>query len=132
MRAGTDRPQVRRPPALIGVLLVLLALVGCGMSQREKAIRTTFAAVNVAREGFVVFDAKRQQQIVAEAKSLDEGKAALATYRQDRERVFALFEGVYHALAAAVLASDSKSMANMLDVATELGQAIKDLEQAAP
>lgn len=121
------------PPVVLAALFVaaiLAPLSGCGASARERMIRTTFVTVNSARDGFTTFDAQHQQQIIDDAKTLDEGKAALAAYRHSRETVLALFESAYHVLAAAVLADDPKSLAILLEVADHLKQALDDLKKA--
>jgi len=100
-------------------------------SARERVLRTTFSSINAARDGFVVYDAQRQQQIVADAKTLEEGKAAFVVYRQSREHVLVLFEGVYHALATALLANDAKSLSVILDAAVQLQKTLDDLKKAA-
>jgi len=108
-----------------------MLVMGCGASAREKTLRATFVTVNAARDGFTAFDVQHQQQIVADAKTLEAGAAALAAYRQDRERVLALFEGVYHVLAAATFTDDVKTVATLVELAENLQKALDDLKKAA-
>jgi hypothetical protein len=114
-----------------GLLVLVALLAGCGMSAREKALRATFVTINSARDGFTKFDAQKQQQIVDDAKTLEEGQAALAAYRKDREKVLGLFEGVYQAFAAAVLAEDdTKTKAGMLAILDKLKEALTALQKS--
>jgi hypothetical protein len=105
-------------------------LLGCGASAREKTLRATFVTINAARDGFEAFDTQHQQQIVDDAKTLEEGKAAFAAYRHDRERVITAFVATYRVLTAAVLADDAASLEILLEAAKQLQQALDDLKKA--
>jgi hypothetical protein len=121
------------PPIVLAALFVaaiLAPLSGCGASARERVIRATFVTINSARDGFTTFDAQHQQQIIDDAKTLDEGKAALVAYRHNRETVLVILVDAYLALSTAVLADDPKSLAILLEVADHLKQAIDDIKKA--
>jgi hypothetical protein len=113
---------------LLAIILAPLLLSGCA-SQRDKALRATFVSINVASDGFKIYDADHQAAIVAAAKTKDEGATALAEYRRRREPVLLLFGGAYHALAAAILADDAKSFASLLEVWKQLQLTLDDLRK---
>jgi len=125
-------PVVITASLLLAIILAPLLLSGCGASQREKVLRTTFVSINTARDGFKTYDADHQAAIVAAAKTKDEGTTALAEYRKHGEPVLLLFEGAYHALAAAILADDAKSFASLLDVWKQLQLALDDIKKVTP
>lgn len=98
-------------------ILVILALVvlaaACSKAARKDTISAALLATNAARDGFVQYDAGMQDKIVAEATSLDDGKAKLKAYRERRAKVLALFPVVYYSIAAAAQANDDVSFAKM-------------------
>lgn len=83
------------------LLLLLAALSACG--GHDKALRVALTSLNTARDGFVAYDARRQQDIVQEAPSYEEGVSALKKYRTAREPVLHSFQAAYAALALAAL-----------------------------
>jgi hypothetical protein len=88
----------------VAVFALLVALVvGCGASQREATLRTSFVTVNAAKDGFAAWDQAHQAALVDEATSLSDGQAKLAAYRASRERVDAAFEVAYRAVAFAAV-----------------------------
>jgi hypothetical protein len=106
----------------------MIAFTGCGASQREKTLRATLIATNAARAGFTKFDADHQQQIVKDATSLEDGKAKLAAYREDRDKVRLLFEAVYEGIAAAMLLDDKAPLTELLKAAENLEAALTKLK----
>ncbi len=105
----------RRTPILL-VLAVALA-AACGprsdgpaTDQARLGLQTALTATNAARDAFVAWDKDHQERIVAEATSLDDGKAKLAAYRMRRADVSASFVLAYSAIAGAAtaLALDDK------------------------
>lgn len=122
---------LRSSASFVAWAFVIAAALSC-VSQREKALRAAFVTVNVARDGFVTFDRDRQHRIVQDAKTLEEGQAALAAYRTERDKVLAVFDDVYRALTAAVVAEDSPSLGAAQRVIKQLKQALDDLKKAGP
>jgi hypothetical protein len=114
-------------------VLTQLALSGCGASARERAIKTAFLATNAARDGFVMFDAQHQLEIVDKAQTKEEGAAALATWRSQRDSVVSLFVVTYYAIsAAATFTDDPKTLASLLETAHRLKIALDALKAPAP
>lgn len=116
-------------------LLVLLAattLLACGASTRQKAIDTGLASLNAARDGFVTFDALHQEQIVAKATTLEEGKAQLAAWREKRKRVVDAFVIAYRALSTAALLNDDQSLAAFITAAATVAKTIDELTGGTP
>lgn len=105
--------RVREVARVQGVLLVLgatfimaaavIVLQGCGASSRERSLRTTLTAVDVAAAGFGEWDGKHQLAIVDGAETREAAEAALAAYRGKREAVLLAFEVAYRAVAVAAL-----------------------------
>lgn len=107
---------MRNPSRIL--LLVVLALVACGASARQRTISATLLGVDAAKAAFVAADATHQLQLVAGATSHDDGAAKLASYRDRRVKLVIAFEAAYRALAiAAILNDDPKSLANLVAAA---------------
>lgn len=108
-----------RRSMLIAVMLAI-ALTGCGPGAKDKALRSTLAGVNAARAAFVVWDGAAQDRIVAEAQSLEAGKAALAEHREHRAVLVTAFEGAYYSLAIAATDLEDINLAQAAVAATTL------------
>lgn len=120
---------LRSSVSIVAWAMILVAVLGCGASQREKTLKAAFITVNATRDGFTTFDKDHQQQIVDAAKSLEEGKAALAAYRVERDKMLAVFDDVYRALTAAVVTEDTGSLTAAQKVVDRLKQAYDDLKK---
>src|SRR3990167_4760740 len=96
---------MRRNCVALGVLVFLLA--ACGPSIREKALATTFAGLNAARDGFLTWDKEHQETIVRDTYAAGGPRAdatrKLADYRRQAAKVDHAFVVAYSALAAAAL-----------------------------
>lgn len=119
-------PRLRVP-----VLLLCLALVACGASQRERTIKGALVAVNAARDGFLAFDAEKQAAIVASAPSLEAGHQALADYRTARAKVETAFVAAYRAISLAATLKD-EPLAHLSSAAEQLRTALHDLTGGTP
>lgn len=118
---------------LLGLALLGFTQGGCGPSTRQKTLSTTLVSVNALRAGFLEFDERHQHTIVESAKSLEDGKAKLAVYRENREPVILAFETAYRMLALASLHKDStltELEAAVVGLVTALDQ-LKKLGQKA-
>lgn len=111
-------------------LALTIAFVGsCGASIetiRQKNLQATLTVVNSLRDGFVVWDDGNQTRIVDDAKTFEDGKAALVEYRTKRELVVLSFEAVYKALAVAAL---DLSLANVIVAYNGMKDVIGAVEQ---
>jgi hypothetical protein len=107
-----------RVPHVLPVLLLLA--VACGPNAKQKALKTTLAGVNAARDGFVAWDYAHQQGIVDDATSLEDGKAKLKAYREKREKAVISFEIAYRALAVAALDLTAANVGEALRAAGDL------------
>jgi hypothetical protein len=114
---------VRRP----ALSLLLVLLVACGASQREKTIRATFNATTVAADSLVAFSRTHEMAIVDAATSKEEGKAKLAEFRAKVDKAELTLTAVYRMTAAASLANDDQSLAALLKVAQMLWAQLKEL-----
>ncbi len=93
--------------ACIGITSAIFG--GCAASQRRDNLHAQLVSVNVARDGFVEWDALHQLEIVSGATTLADGQARLVTYRGARVQITNAFELAYRALAVAALNSDDLS-----------------------
>lgn len=109
------------------LILIALALLACGASTREKALRGSFATLNAARDGFAKWDDQKQARIVNDATSLEQGKATLAEHRAERDKVIEGFELAYRTLASALLLEDDRSLATALEAARIVGEIVSKL-----
>lgn len=107
--------------------LLLLFLLACGASARERTVATALTTTNAARDSFVAFDAAYQQKIVATATSLEDGRAKLDAYRAKRDPLIQAFATVYRLVATAALSTDGVSVADMLHAIKLLQAALKEL-----
>lgn len=89
--------------ALLTLLAFAALVAGCGASQRETTLRTSFVTINAAKDGFASWDQSHQAALVDAATSLSDGQAKLVAYRASRERVDAAFEVAYRAVAFAAV-----------------------------
>lgn len=107
---------MRNPSRIL--LLVVLTLVACGASARQRTISATLLGVDTAKSAFVAFDGAHQLQLVEAATSKEVGAAKLASYRDRRVKLVVAFEGAYRSLAiAAILNDDPSSLANLVAAA---------------
>lgn len=90
----------------------------CNGNQRSRTLHAALIATNVARDGFVAWDAAHQAQLVESATSRAEAEAALAAYRGRRDKLISDFERVYRAIATAATQTDRPSLVE----AEELGR----------
>ncbi len=113
-------------------ILLALCLLACGVSARQKAVATALTSANIARDSFIVFDAKHQADIVASATSRNDGLTKLEEYREKRVKVVTLFEVLYRSIAiGAVLQKDPAALGNIARAAALLYDAIRDLSKGA-
>lgn len=109
--------------------LLLVLLVACGASARERTIRTALVAVNEARDAFVIVDRDIQLGIVKVATSKEDGAAKLADYRKSRENLVAAFEVAYRAIAIAATIDDgTRSLAAALEAMRKIEMLVGQLK----
>lgn len=114
----------------VATFLICVGLVAvptaCGGNQRQRTLHAALVAANVARDGFVAWDAAHQAKIISEATTREDAEAKLAAYRSRRDRVIEGFERAYRAIATAATQTDRPSLV----AAQELGRKLMaDLEQ---
>jgi hypothetical protein len=112
----------------VTTLLLMLCLVACGASARERTLAAALTTTNASRDAFVAFDLEFQRSIVANAKDLESGRRALDDYRKKRESLVQGFALVYQLIATAALASDQPSIAEMLRALQQLKRALDALK----
>lgn len=114
-------------------LLLVVLVMACGASQREKTLQATLTATNAARDGFVAWDDAYQMGVVDKVTTSAEADAAeakLDAYVKRRGPVIVAFEIVYRAIAiAAILNDDPKSLTNVALAAQQLRKAIEAIKQ---
>ena len=118
--------QTQRAVAIVVVLLGL-HVAACGPNAKQKALKTTLISVNTARDGFVAWDDKHQQNIVKNATSLEDGQSKLKTYRDKRAKLEVAFAIAYKAVATAALDLKQENVTLALSAALELYQHVRDL-----
>lgn len=119
-----------RTGAAIAIMMIAFApylLLACGPSSRGKALRASLVGVDASRDGFLAYDQEAQAKIVADATSLEEGRAALDTYRAERQKVVAAFEVAYRMIALALV--DKADLPAVVEAAASLQDAIDSLRQ---
>lgn len=109
------------------IALLLLALVACGASARQRTVNATFAATNAASSAFATFDRDEQLNIVRAAPDKTTSHASLEAWRARQVEIEQLFAGAYRGIAAAAIADDSPSFQSMVGAALLLSQSLRDL-----
>jgi hypothetical protein len=99
--------NLRSSVSAVAWALILTAIIGCGASARDKAIRATFVT----------------------ATSAEGGAAALAAYRVERDQLLVVLDDVYHALTLAIIGSDAASLTSAQQLAAKLKQAYDTLQK---
>ncbi len=119
--------------AVVGVVFLTAAVsaTACGPNARQTALKTSLTALNAARDGFVQWDKQKQTKIVADAKTLEDGKKALADYRSKRAPVIEGFTVAYSALALAALDDNMARLTEAINTAAALYKLIKSLTGGA-
>lgn len=114
------------------VLVAALLGIGCTGANRESTIRAALVTVDASRSAYVAYDQHEQEQIVAHATSLDDGKTKLAAYRAKRERVVKAFVVAYQAIATGAQLNDDHSLASVASAVIEVIAAVRDLTGGKP
>lgn len=112
-------------------LIALLALAACGPTAQQVVLKSALTGLNATRDGFVAWDAARQQQIVAGAADLADGTNKLRAYRQARERVVLAFEIGYKLVAVAALDLTETNLGAALHAAGEIYDSVRKLTGGA-
>lgn len=120
--------------SVAAILLVgaLTLVMGCGPNARQKALKTSLVSMNAARDGFTQWDKQKQAVIVADAKTLDEGKKALADHRSKRVPVVEAFTVAYSALALAALDDNAARLLEAVGAVKSVYDLIKTLTGKDP
>jgi outer membrane murein-binding lipoprotein Lpp len=100
-----------------GVIALALVLSACGAGAHQKTIATTLATLNAASDTFVAYDKDHRSEIVAKAKSHEQGQAALNEWDSTVETVTVGLEAAYKAVAVAATLNDDQSLASMIAAA---------------
>lgn len=111
-------------------LAVVMMLGACGATARQRALDTTLAALDAARDGFVAYDSAKQAAIVDAAITKEAGVSALAAWREKRTAVVELFLVAYSALAAACLDATQATLQEAAFAAARAYDAVKHLRGA--
>jgi hypothetical protein len=112
----------------IALIFVALLLTGCpSPDAKQKALQASMSALNTARDTFVAWDEHHQHSLVAKAKTFDEGKQSLESYRDQRSKVVQGFVVAYSAIAAAALEDKLEALVEAAKAVQELYGLIKSL-----
>lgn len=120
------------PARAFTAVVLILALVACGANQRRDTIRTTLVAFNAARDGFLEWDDRRQNEVTSAAEAgkltTTEARKQLDAYRIAREPVEKAIVLAYRALAMAATQEDQLSLDAALAEAAKFYKALKALK----
>ena len=127
------RPHpIERAIAIAAWLALVVAAASCGPSSRETALRSTLVTLDAAGAGLASWDRQHQQQLVDANPTPEARRAAIASYRTEREPALAALEVAYKALAHAAVLSDDPSMSAALAAVVDLKTAIEHLGATWP
>lgn len=118
------------------VAIAVVAGAGCGASQRETTIKTTFLSVDAARDGFLAYDRSHELSLVAHCDPAVDSKEqctakvaasqkALADYQAKRAKVDLAFATAYRSMTAAQIINTDQSVASMAAAAAQLYDLVK-------
>lgn len=123
----TAESSAKTATSVAPTLLIMLALGGvavstpaCSSGQRQDVLRGSLTSLNVARDGFVAWDAKHQRDIVERSTSRVEAERSVAAYYATRQNVIDGMEAAYRAIAVAALASDEVTLSGAIRQASEI------------
>lgn len=108
--------------------VLVLFLVACGASARQKALGTGLLTLNAARDGFVAWDAAHQEAIVRDTPAATVAQA-IADYRKKRQDVLYGFQLAYGALVLAATEFTPASLTEAALQAKQLYELIKALKE---
>lgn len=117
----------RRLGCALAVIAFLVIASSCGPDAKQAALRSTLTGLNAARDGFTTWDDQKQQRIVAEATSLDDGKQKLNAYREERVVVLTGFELAYKVLAVAALDPSWSTIKQAIAAVADVYETIRKL-----
>lgn len=128
------------PFFLIGFLLAcvtaaVIAETGCGSNAatlRTKTIRAVYDSANVAGDQLPAIAGDHADAIVKAAKSIEEGKAALAAWRAKVEHVETTRHLIYMAIATAIFLNDKPSLDGLIQTAALFSTEFAELKGAKP
>lgn len=89
--------------AKISALVVVVMLVAACGGARQKAISTSFVALNSMRDGLADWSRERQEQLADQAPTADDAKQQVTAFRQKRQVMLAALIAAYSALSVATL-----------------------------
>lgn len=106
-------------------------LAACGASARQKTIRLTYEATNIAADQLEIFTVTHGKAIVDEAhaagKPKEQARAEVDAFLDKAKKADVTLIAVYRMVAAAAVLDDERSLAALLQVAAMLQQQLKDL-----
>jgi len=105
--------------------LVLLFLVACAASTRQKTINAALAATDASAAAFVTWDAQHQIEIAKTAPDRPAAEEKLAAWRKTVDVVEHATIELYRAIAIAAVANDDRSVTAMLKLAADLAATLK-------
>lgn len=120
---------LRRPSSSLVLLLLAAGLVACGANLRTKVLRTNLVALNVARDELFTLNKAREAQIVEQATSKDEGKAALTKWRARVDEFVTALHAAYQAIYTAAILDDAKSSGDAAAAVTQALSLYKTLKE---
>lgn len=123
-----SRTRVKTGASTLLVLVLGLGLVphsmACTASTRAKTMTVALATADGAQAAFVAYDALKQDSIVSDATSFEEGERALSAWRVKQTHARTLLANVYRAIAVAKILDDDASIASALQALVILKDAL--------
>jgi hypothetical protein len=110
------------------LLLIALLIAACGASARTLALRTSLVSLNVARDTLLSISKTREDQIVAQSATKDEGKARFAAWRPVIDKIAAAIDDGYRLIYGAALLDDAKSASDAATAVAKVLELIKELK----
>lgn len=109
------------------VCLGLVALPGCGSSQRQKTLHASVLAINAARDGFHVYDRQHESDLIKNATTREQITVSIEAYRMHADAVYAALEIAYEAIDAASTTNDDPSYQKAMKATAAALDAVKTI-----
>lgn len=106
---------------------LIILLVACGASARERTMSTTFTTANVATAAFFAYESHHETDIVTKGPDRATVDKNLAEWKTKRVEVQKAIAAVYNAIDLAQKANDDASLAAMVAQALTLTKSLQDL-----
>lgn len=111
------------------LFFLAMTVVSCGPTDREKALRGSYATLQTSAVAFERWDGEYQLKIVDTSATREEAEQRLEAYRSKRNAVVVLVGRAYGLIAQALLEPETIKVGDVADAVVAAMDAIYKLRQ---